>query len=301
MGRDGSLAEFKASSGSAAALQEFLSIDSERSASDINIINAECDAYYNDHNCLRGSVALTAGLLLLGYKTVVFSEVDELLYSVKPQTSLWDYLCAFNRPAIKVDTRTPIETRSTDLKVLSWANETMNYTATSVSPPFDWGPSISGLGQLATQQRQLWFKDDLYGKPLIFQRPLRWRNGFHTARFGPPVRFDSSGRAVVEIDYLSPKRKKKQKKFDEVTETTNDILLLHIHRIDKRYFTHRGSWKSGQVQRDSISPQARYKGSRLESYYWGDFGEYERAQPIPPWWREVELRHINMSATGVCP
>ncbi len=90
------------------------------------------------------------------------------------------------------------------------------------------------------QQRKFWFRNDRYGKPVITRIPLSYELGFHSA--------------------------------SECKVRDENLILLHLHRLDYAYFQERHAWKRKQNFKDD-GPRAgwqhRASGEELKNFYFG--------------------------------
>lgn len=109
-----------------------------------------------DYEWLTRTVEDFMAFLLRSYELVGFSEVDELLWPLKPQTPTLRSV-AINHGALFV--------RATGMCVVHHYPE---------EPPLDWDQPILA-------QRRHWYPSERYSKVCLARKPVHWRNGFHGA------------------------------------------------------------------------------------------------------------------------
>jgi len=135
-----------------------------------------------DHNYLRDTVNLNRIKLLGRYNYVIFTEVDEILIHLN--LKLNEYIDVLNENNIPYSTTLGYEI----------------YHKMDIEPNYD--PNLKIL-----DQRNFWFKHELYDKCLISNQIFNYEGGFHFIQ------------GINKYDYLD-----------------SNLYMIHLHRFD--YFLH---------------------------------------------------------------
>lgn len=143
------------------------------------------------HEWLRDTASTFQRFLLQSYEYVLFVEVDEIV-TTRPggrYTDLKTYLQAFNKVAICCD-------------------------GYEVVQQLDDEPALDFEQLPLLQQRSMWYRSQLYSKPLLSSVPLTWTVGFHQSE-------EIGAHMAGMVD--------------------KDLLLLHLHKIDFAHALHRNA------------------------------------------------------------
>lgn len=132
-----------------------------------------------------------------GYKCVLLSDVDEIMIPDpdKYPGGLSQYLTAFvNNTEAKIFRAVG--------HIIAHISQADGEENTRMEPPIDWTKSIMG-------QRNFYFPQPKYSKPLVSKVPVHYKPGFHTA-FSP---------TNIQCD--------------------DDLLLFHLREVDKEFCLNR--------------------------------------------------------------
>lgn len=108
-----------------------------------------------DHRWLARTVIAKQKELLARYETVLFTEVDEIVFP--RQGSLAAYVASFQKPSIRC------------------TGYELQHSPEKGEVPYD-------PGSLILDQRRYWWRRGIYDKPLLTSVPLKYYLGFHSAR-----------------------------------------------------------------------------------------------------------------------
>ena len=141
-----------------------------------NVIPVHRSESFN-HQWLRETVQSFQSFLLQSYDVVLFAECDELLIpNEKYNGGLSEYLFAQKSQPIK---------RCCGYELIHYKDE---------EPPLYFGYS-------PLKQRNFWYREPMYDKPLITNQKVNWDEGFHN---------------ITDLE----------------TDIDTDIFLVHLHRMD---------------------------------------------------------------------
>ncbi len=206
----------------------------ERVPEDINIILIENDFAF-DHEWLLNTVKIFQRQLLKEYKTVVFTEIDEILVSDPSYYyDFKDYLMNFCESDIEAICCTGYEIYHDPEK-----EREINFNDSLFS------------------QRNFWFRRDgspntfsTFDKPLISKKPLNWAVGFHSAvevTVRDPTLFLVH---LHRVDY----------KF---------CIDRHLHRVEKMNFANDGGGWHQRVKGEELEEfYTTPKGNISEVFPW---------------------------------
>lgn len=149
-----------------------------------------------DHVWLRDTVKAYQRKLLEHYKTVIFTEVDELVLPA---------------PSGRYQSLLQLADENIGIQRCRGYEVVQHLRDRTEDKPVD----FSSFPLLA--QRKWWYACRGYSKPLLTQQPADWINGFHHL-------FNPDSNPPTPMSFLDPR-----------ISVNQDILLVHIHKIDFEY------------------------------------------------------------------
>lgn len=192
-----------------------------------------------DHKWMRKTIQAKQNELIEHYDVVMVSDVDEI---IAPNPELYGTLGDF---------------------IDDFDEEFVNCHGYEILHHHDTEPPID-LERPILQQRQWWFWNYAYSKPLISSVPMDWYDGFHARR---------DGRGNFEYD----------------------LRLIHLHRMDfglcqaRHRYRSSVEWSGRDVDSKSGYQNRIAEGEQFEKWFYTDSCTPMaiNQEQIPPVWRTV--------------
>lgn len=200
-----------------------------------------------DHVWLRDTVKAYQKQLLNEYKTVIFTEIDELILP---------------RPGGAYSSLLGLSEQSIGIQRCRGYEVVQHLRDPSEHQPID----FSQFPLLAN--RKWWYPCRGYSKPLLTQIPADWINGFHHL-------YDPDSDPKKPMVFTDPR-----------LAVNPDILLLHIHKIDFEYCLQRNieaaqrNWSQADYKRGHGRHNRLVDRRQLVSYFRNNYDNKTKWAPL---------------------